>query len=90
MLLFVISSFISPVIFVILSNKVIVSHHFLTITKFALFLFIFAFFFFLTKKLFNNRAIAYSLFSLLPIFLIFNFYYGIVNLEKSKKKFMNF
>ena len=86
LLFFVISSFISPIIFVILSNKVIVSHHFLTITKFSLFLFIFLFFFFLTKKLYNNRAIVYSLMSLLSIFLIFNFYYGISNLEKSKEE----
>ncbi len=94
LLFFVISSFISPIIFVILSNKVIVSHHFLTITKFALFLFIFTFFFFLTKKLFNNKLIAYSLVTLLPIFLICNFYYGFINLEKSKEekkiyKFLN-
>ena len=68
LLFFVISSFISPIIFVILSNKIIVAHHFLTITKFALFLFIFVFFFFLTKKLYNNRAIVYSLMSLLSIF----------------------
>ena len=86
LLFFVISSFVSPIIFVMLSNKVIVSHHFLTITKFSLFLFIFVFFFFLTKKLYNNRATVYSLLLLLPIFLIYNFYYGISNLEKSTEE----
>ncbi len=68
--LFIISSFISPLIFIFLSNKVIVSHHFLTIIKFSLFLFVFISFFLLIKKIFIKKFFFIPV--ILLIFLLIN------------------
>ena len=68
--LFIISSFISPLIFIFLSNKVIVSHHFLTIIKFSLFLFVFISFFLLIKKIFIKEFFFIPV--ILLIFLLIN------------------
>ena len=71
--LFIFSSLISPIIFLIASDKVIVSHHFLTITKFSFFLFIFISMFMITKKILIKKFVYISMIFLFLI-LSKNFY----------------
>ena len=80
-LLFVFSSFVSPIIFLFASNKIIVSHHFLTITKFSLFLFIFISLFLITKK-FLTKELSYISIVILFLLLTKNFYTKDLNNDK--------
>ena len=79
--LFIISSLISPIIFLVASNKVIVSHHFLTIAKFSFFLFIFISLYLITKKILVKK-LAVVFMVLLFIIISKNFYSKDLNNEK--------